>query len=268
MLSRKLLRLLSVELTAVILIALLVGSASATGTPPIIIFPVETQVTEEPQGTDEPEADDEPQDNNEPEPEDELPIVLLDDIQVTVDGVPVTFTDAIPFADANFRTMIPLRAVADALGCEVTWNQTVRTARIFRQDCISRGYGASSIYKNGLGFQWKEDAAIALYLHTGIDQIFYETAYELYDEDAAALIESGSGAGLFTIDTQPVAMDGRIYLPIRAVAEAFGYNVFWKADTKTVSIESGGIYMSSVTAENSVYLTGYPDWIGDLIDYQ
>ena len=37
------------------------------------------------------------------------------DISVTVSGRAVTWTDAAPFIDANSRTMVPLRAVADAM---------------------------------------------------------------------------------------------------------------------------------------------------------
>ncbi len=189
------------------------------------------------------------------------------DIKVEVDGKPVAFTDAVPFADENHRTMVPLRAVADALGCEVTWSQTMRTARVFMDDCVSEGFGASSAYNDGEPFHWMEDSAIALYLHTGIDRIFYETVYELYDEDEDELIEEGGGAGMFAIDTQPVAKNGRIYLPIRAVAESFGYTVSWNAKTATVEIDSDGTYMASVTPENSVQISAYPDWIGDISSY-
>lgn len=190
------------------------------------------------------------------------------EIRVTVDGKTVEFTDAVPFVDEHYRTMIPLRAVADALGCEVTWSQTMRTARVYMDDCVSEGYGASSEYNDGKAFHWREDAAIALYLHTGVDRIFYETTYELFDEDADEMIEADGGAGMFAIDTQPVAKDGRIYLPIRAVAETFGYTVNWNSATSTVEIESGGTYMASVTEESAVYITAYPDWIGDIATYQ
>ena len=190
------------------------------------------------------------------------------DIHVTVDGDRVKFTDAVPFVDENYRTMIPLRAVADALGCEVTWSQTMRTARVFMDECVSEGYGASLAYNDGEPFNWSEEAAIALYLHTGIDQIFYETAYELYDDDEDEKIEEGGGAGLFAIDTKPVAKNSRIYLPIRAVAETFGYTVDFDYDTNTVVIESDGTYMASVTSENSIHIVAYPDWIGDISTYQ
>ena len=49
-------------------------------------------------------------------------------ISVTVDGKAVQWTDAAPFIDANNRTMVPLRAVGDALGLTVGWDGTKREA--------------------------------------------------------------------------------------------------------------------------------------------
>lgn len=49
-------------------------------------------------------------------------------IGVTVNGSAVTWTDAAPFIDANNRTMVPLRAVGDALGLKVEWDNAAREA--------------------------------------------------------------------------------------------------------------------------------------------
>ena len=48
--------------------------------------------------------------------------------KVSVDGVPVVFTDAKPFVDENGRTMVPLRPIANAMGLEVAWDATTQTA--------------------------------------------------------------------------------------------------------------------------------------------
>ena len=50
------------------------------------------------------------------------------DINVTVEGTPVTWTDAKPFIDENDRTLVPLRPIANALGLEVAWNDDTNTA--------------------------------------------------------------------------------------------------------------------------------------------
>ena len=49
-------------------------------------------------------------------------------VGVTVTGAAVAWTDAEPFIDANDRTMVPLRAVADAMGLEVYWDAAAREA--------------------------------------------------------------------------------------------------------------------------------------------
>ena len=49
-------------------------------------------------------------------------------VSVRVNGVPVVWTDAAPFIDENWRTMVPLRAVGDALGLTVDWDAAAREA--------------------------------------------------------------------------------------------------------------------------------------------
>lgn len=59
---------------------------------------------------------------------------VASDISVTVNGTPVVWTDAAPFIDANNRTMVPLRAVADAMNLDVEWKADSRTAVFTRGD--------------------------------------------------------------------------------------------------------------------------------------
>ena len=49
-------------------------------------------------------------------------------ISVVVRGMPVQWTDATPYVDANGRTMVPLRAVGSALGLSVEWDGTAKEA--------------------------------------------------------------------------------------------------------------------------------------------
>lgn len=60
--------------------------------------------------------------------EDGSPAAPADTVRVTVNGKAVEWTDAVPFIDANGRTMAPLRAVGDALGLAVGWDDTAREA--------------------------------------------------------------------------------------------------------------------------------------------
>ena len=49
-------------------------------------------------------------------------------VYVTLNGKNVAFTDAIPFIDENSRTLVPLRAVGDAMGLTVGWDSAAREA--------------------------------------------------------------------------------------------------------------------------------------------
>ena len=49
-------------------------------------------------------------------------------VGVTVGESPVLWSDALPFIDENNRTMVPLRAVGDALGLTVGWDAAAREA--------------------------------------------------------------------------------------------------------------------------------------------
>ena len=52
-------------------------------------------------------------------------------LSVTVRNQPVTFTDVKPFIDENGRTMVPLRAVGDAMGLNVSWDDSAKEAIFF-----------------------------------------------------------------------------------------------------------------------------------------
>ena len=58
----------------------------------------------------------------------EFPGKVSKAISVTVGGKAVAFTDAIPFIDENSRTLVPLRAVGDAMGLTVGWDGSAREA--------------------------------------------------------------------------------------------------------------------------------------------
>lgn len=56
-------------------------------------------------------------------------VAATPDVKVTVNGVYVTF-DQKPFIDKNNRTMVPVRAPMEAIGCAVDWDADKRQAII------------------------------------------------------------------------------------------------------------------------------------------
>ena len=53
-----------------------------------------------------------------------------DSLNVTIDAVPVTFTDAKPFIDENSRTLLPVRAVMESMKCKVDYDNSERMVKI------------------------------------------------------------------------------------------------------------------------------------------
>ena len=128
-------------------------------------------------------------------------------LHVRVNGYEVDFPDAQPYIDENGRTMIPLRFATEALGAEVTWEQSTKTA---------------SIAKDG----------IVVKVTIGKDTI--------------SVTESGS-TQYVVMNTTAVLKEGRTYVPIRFVAEALGAYVDYSASYKTVGIYQDVLTAEEIT---------------------
>ena len=146
-----------------------------------------------------------------------MPCVALaaDDVNVTVDGKDVVWTDAKPFVDKNGRTLVPLRAVADALGVGVEWSQEDNMAIFSADHQFNDGP-----YRRYIGFEVNS---------------FYSVDWR------SPLDESGNpiytlNYAFSMMDTQAVEKDGRVYAPARYLAYFFGYDVDWDGATSTVVI--------------------------------
>lgn len=107
-------------------------------------------------------------------------------------GYDLTTIDAKPFVDKSNRTMVPIRALGEALGAKVLWNGDIKTVTIVKNDTV---------------------------LQFVLDNPNYYV-----------------NSQRFTADTAPVLKDGRVYVPLRAGAEAFGKNVYWNNDYQMIVI--------------------------------
>lgn len=136
-------------------------------------------------------------------------------VNVTVNGKAVVWTDAQPFVNGDGRTMVPLRAVADAMGLDVNWDSNQRIAS-FSQSGVA--YNGQCPWTNTIRFPIGSKTA------TGIA--------------AANWVSSEPDIDYTTLkmDTAAVIKNGRTYAPIRYLAEYFGCTVTWNAATRTVAI--------------------------------
>ncbi len=109
-----------------------------------------------------------------------------DPLQVFVDGKQVKF-DVKPFATNN-RTLVPMRAIFEALGAEVTWDQTTKTA-VAEKDGV--------VVKVQIG-------------------------------KAEGTIEKNGAKEVKQLDVSSMAKGGRTFVPLRFIGEAFGNKVDYK----------------------------------------
>lgn len=136
-----------------------------------------------------------------PQPEENAsePVITLQigNPMMTVDGTEQEIDPGrgtVPVIE-NDRTLLPVRAVVEAMGGAVAWDEETQTA------VLAKG-----------------EAVILLKIGSNVAFI-NETSH--------------------TLDTVPVTINDRTMLPIRFVAEGFGYTVSWDGDTQTVTLTPG-----------------------------
>ena len=119
---------------------------------------------------------------------------MAQDIQVLLDGEPIVF-DVAP-ATVNDRTFVPLRAVGEALGAIVDWNEEEQKVTLTREGVVN----------------------------------------ELVIGSLTAFRTNAQGAQEVTLDAAPFVTNDRTLVPIRYIAESFDMTVDWDEETQTVFI--------------------------------
>ncbi len=118
--------------------------------------------------------------------------LLLDCPTAIVNGVPKRVdndsTDVTPYLDENDRTLVPLRFIAEAFGAEVEWKGDTQEVKI-NGDFITMKIGSSD--------------------------------YTVAAGGVSSAVEKK------TMDTAPVLMNDRTMVPLRAIAEALGKQVYY-----------------------------------------
>lgn len=119
------------------------------------------------------------------------------DISILVNGTKIE-TDTAPVI-INGRTMVPVRAIAENLGCDVIWDETDQGIIVCRD------------------------------FHLYTFWIGYDTSFDIYDN--AVVLEN-----TYSLESAPIIINDRTMLPVRAVAEMMNAEVGWDDATRTVSI--------------------------------
>lgn len=121
-------------------------------------------------------------------------IMQIDNPLMTVDGADREIDEGRGTAPVirDERTLLPIRAAAEAMGASVTWEEESQTTALAKGDTvILLTIGSSSAYLN-------EEKQL--------------------------------------LDTQPIILNERTMLPVRFIAENFGYDVEWNGETQTITM--------------------------------
>ena len=121
-----------------------------------------------------------------------------EDIRVFVNGQQLSM-DVAPII-VNDRTMVPIRAICEALGCEVVWDEKTQVATI----------------SNGV-----------TYINMKINS-YYIKKTARYDTLQNREIE---------IDVPPIIYNNRTLVPVRAISECLFADIFWDSNNQTIKIE-------------------------------
>lgn len=121
------------------------------------------------------------------------------EIRVLVAGEQVTFDQ--PPVMRNDRVLVPLRAVGEALGCEVHWYENTQSIGIGREG-------------------------------NGLDDVVLKVGYPR----VLSLTTNNVVTKVTEIDQPPIVENDRTLVPVRALAEAVGADVEWDETTQTVTV--------------------------------
>lgn len=147
------------------------------------------------------------------------PAMAADQIAVFLNGNPISFD--VPPLIINDSTMVPVRAIFEALGANVNWNNETRTVTSVRDGVtVTLTIDQSVMYVNGTPKQLEAPACI---------------------------------------------IDERTLVPLRAVSEAYGADVVWDGNTRTVYITSGNTAPVTTEPVQSGYSYSYDTLKNDIM---
>lgn len=130
------------------------------------------------------------------------------DIKVIFNGEPMQFDQPPIIQDG--RTLVPMRAIFEAIGAEVTWDESTQEITATKKNIELKGT-----------FPKKFIRGINVTFSTSIGSTI------VYINNEASL----------SLDVAPIITDtGRTLVPIRAVSETFGCDVDWNDESKTVIV--------------------------------
>ncbi len=163
-----------------------------------------------------------------------------ENISVEVNGVPLEL-DVAPIIE-NGRTLVPVRAICEALGCEVEYSGGSQIAYETSNQC----FDTSGVVDT---FDVSELSSDNITITFGEQIIMFNLTLKSVSINGFAE----------PIDTAPRIINGRTLVPLRALSEALGANVVWEESLKKVLInkneKSHDHIIKAVSNEFNIYDT-------------
>ncbi len=161
-------------------------------------------------------------------------------IEIYIDGVAVQNMDVQPFIE-NGRTLVPVRAVAEAMRAEVLWDQTTQTVSLnkFAQKVSYKTIVHNIVKDDGTiepvyGTAMTNNANMVAELTIGNNEIKIglDRVNDYYGGPVLSPTEIYSATK--KMDAAAVIINGRTFIPARFVGYALGYDVSWNNDLRRV----------------------------------
>ena len=148
----------------------------------------------------------------------EITPIILDDscgeIRIFLDGERLAFD--VPPQIIDGRTMVPMRGIFEALGAKVEWDGETQTI-------IAE---VTYVHQTIVTLQIDNDEMRVTTYYLWIGVPLDSPRYDVF-----------SSRDVISLDIPPQIVDGRTFVPLRAVWEIFLAVVEWDADTRTITIE-------------------------------
>lgn len=167
------------------------------------------------------------------------------DIKMVVDGKNVVFDE--PPAMYNERVYVPIRALLENVDNYMKWDESV---------------GEKSDYEKKVVMTWDETYKTVNYMNSYKNNFVHFVVINPATGNVHTeldLLKGGTESYTFkgstTLQPTPKIINGRTLLPVRAVAESYGYDVDWDGDTRTVYVNSSNPIIVNINtgAEIDIY---------------
>ncbi len=111
-----------------------------------------------------------------------------------------------------------------------------------------------NLQNNGASALWGgKPVELAVY---GKPQGYVDQQYEIKDDAPILVGYNRNNIDFEPYGQEPVAVNNRILVPMRAIFETMGAEVNWDSDTNTVTAERDGVTISHVIGTNQLYVNG------------